>query len=118
MAAMRALVIRTSCCSSFSSVSALTGRIRFKESAMNITRRQFMTVAAAGIAHAAKGPLKVITSTEDMASLTREVGGDHVAVESLARGYQDPHFVEPKPSFIAKVHSADLLIAVGLQLEI
>ena len=74
--------------------------------------------AALNTARAAKGSLKVITSTEDMASLAREVGGDRISVESLARGYQDPHFVEPKPSFISKVHSADLLISVGLQLEI
>src|SRR5437667_1808780 len=86
---------------------------------MSITRRQFIAATAAlGAARAAKGPLKVITSTEDMAGLAREVGGDRISVESLARGYQDPHFVEPKPSFIAKVHSADLLISVGLQLEI
>src|SRR6266508_3123232 len=60
----------------------------------------------------------VVTSTEDLAALTREVGGDKVKVEALARGYQDPHFVEPKPSFILKLHSADLLIAVGRELEI
>src|SRR6185436_16410746 len=90
---------------------------------MDTTRRQFMTVTAAGAAallplRAAKSPLKVIASTEDMASLSREVGGDRITVESLARGYQDAHFVEAKPSFIAKVHSADLLVSVGLQLEI
>src|SRR5258708_5682029 len=90
---------------------------------MNITRRQFMSVAALGAAaqiatRAAKGQLKVVASTEDMASLAREVGGDRISVESLGRGYQDSHFVEPKPSFIAKVHNADLLISVGLQLEI
>src|SRR5712691_7743082 len=90
---------------------------------MNITRRQFMAAAALGAtaqtaARAAEGQLKVVTSTEDMAALAREVGGDRISVEALARGYQDSHFVEPKPSFIAKVHSADLLISVGLQLEI
>ena len=62
--------------------------------------------------------LKVVTTTQDLESLTREVGGDKVAVESLAKGYQDPHFVEAKPSFILKLHSADLLIAVGRELEI
>jgi zinc/manganese transport system substrate-binding protein len=62
--------------------------------------------------------VNVVTSTEDLAALTREVGGDKIKVESLARGYQDPHFVEPKPSFILKLHSADLLIAVGRELEI
>ena len=62
--------------------------------------------------------LTVVTSTTDMAALTREVGGDKVNVEALARGYQDPHFVEAKPSFLLKLRQADLLISVGLQLEI
>ena len=63
-------------------------------------------------------PPKVITTTEDLAALVREVGGDKVSVESLARGYQDPHFVEPKPSFILKLHDADLLVVIGRELEI
>ncbi len=62
--------------------------------------------------------LNVITSTTDMAALAQEVGGDKVTVEALARGYQDPHFVEAKPSFLLKLRNADLLISVGLQLEI
>lgn len=62
--------------------------------------------------------IKVVTTTQDLESLTREVGGDKVTVEALAKGYQDPHFVEAKPSFILKLHSADLLIAVGRELEI
>ena len=66
----------------------------------------------------ASGKLKIITTTEDLAALAREVGGDRVEVESIARGYQDPHFVEAKPSFILKLSRADLLIVVGLQLEI
>jgi zinc/manganese transport system substrate-binding protein len=70
------------------------------------------------VGHAAAATVNVVTTTEDLAALTREVGGDKVKVESLARGYQDPHFVEPKPSFILKLHSADLLIAVGRELEI
>jgi zinc/manganese transport system substrate-binding protein len=66
----------------------------------------------------AAGKLNVIATTEDLASLAREVGGDRIDVEALARGYQDPHFVEPKPSFILKLNKADLLIAVGRELEI
>src|SRR3989440_1316391 len=62
--------------------------------------------------------LNVITATTDLAALAQEVGGDHISVESLAKGYQDPHFVEPKPSFLLKLRQADLLITVGLQLEI
>src|SRR5712671_6239103 len=62
--------------------------------------------------------LKVITTLTDLASLTQEVGGDKVDVEALAKGYQDPHFVDPKPSFLLKLRHADLLILVGLDLEI
>src|SRR5438132_13412311 len=62
--------------------------------------------------------LNVVTSTTDMAALTKEVGGDKVNVESIAKGYQDPHFVEAKPSFLLKLRQADLLVTVGLQLEI
>src|SRR3979409_2009320 len=62
--------------------------------------------------------LNVVTATTDMAALTQEVGGDHVSVEAIAKGYQDPHFVEAKPSFLLKLRQADLLVVVGLQLEI
>src|SRR5712675_3695092 len=62
--------------------------------------------------------LNVVTSTTDMAALTQEVGGDNVNVESIAKGYQDPHFVEAKPSFLLKLRQADLLVVVGLQLAI
>jgi ABC-type Zn uptake system ZnuABC Zn-binding protein ZnuA len=72
--------------------------------------------AASGIGHAAK--LNVMTTTEDLAAIAREVGGDKITVDSIAKGYQDPHFVEPKPSFLLKLQKADLLAVVGLQLEI
>src|SRR5437660_5321690 len=62
--------------------------------------------------------LNVVTSTTDMAALTQEVGGEKVSVESIAKGYQDPHFVEAKPSFLLKLRQADLVVVVGLQLEI
>jgi len=66
----------------------------------------------------AQSKLTVVTTTEDLASIGREVGGDRVTIESIARGYQDPHFVEAKPSFILKLQRADLLVAVGRELEI
>ena len=62
--------------------------------------------------------LIVVTTTSDLASITREVGGDFVEVTSVARGYQDPHFVEPKPSFLLLLRKADLLEVIGLDLEI
>ena len=62
--------------------------------------------------------LNVVTSTTDMAALAQEVGGDKISLDAIAKGYQDPHFVEAKPSFLLKLKNADLLISVGLQLEI
>jgi zinc/manganese transport system substrate-binding protein len=66
----------------------------------------------------AQSKLNVVTTTEDLAAIAREVGGDRVTVEAIARGYQDPHFVEAKPSFILKLQKADLLVVVGRELEI
>jgi ABC-type Zn uptake system ZnuABC Zn-binding protein ZnuA len=74
--------------------------------------------ALAAAAPRAAAPLKVVTTTEDLAALAREVGGDKVDVTALARGYQDPHFVDPKPSLILAVSRAQLLIVVGRELEI
>ncbi len=76
-----------------------------------------LVAAAAAAAHGASKP-NVVTATEDLAAITREIGGDRINVDSIARGYQDPHFVEPKPSFLLKLQKADLLEVVGLQLEI
>jgi zinc/manganese transport system substrate-binding protein len=67
---------------------------------------------------AADSKLNIVTTVEDLASIAREVAGDRANIEALARGYQDPHFVEPKPSFILKLQRADLLILVGRELEI
>src|SRR5213594_1499208 len=65
----------------------------------------------------AQGKLNVMT-TEDLASIGREVAGDRATVDFIARGYQDPHFVEAKPSFILKLQRADLLVVVSRELEI
>src|SRR5262245_28080891 len=73
--------------------------------------------AIAGIVASAQSKLTVVTTTEDLAAIAREVGGDRISVESIARGYQDPHFVEAKPSFILKLQKADLLVLVGRELE-
>jgi zinc/manganese transport system substrate-binding protein len=84
-------------------------------------KKSFLIVSAAvlalSVAAEASAALKVITTTQDLAAIVTEIGGDKVSVESLARGYQDPHFVEPKPSFVLKLYSADLLVVVGRDLE-
>ena len=71
-----------------------------------------------GVPAASAKKLNVVTATTDLGALAQEVGGDKINVDSIAKGYQDPHFVEAKPSFLLKLRQADLLIVVGLQLEI
>lgn len=62
--------------------------------------------------------LRVVATTQDMASLAQEVGGQAIDVDFISKGYQDPHFVEAKPSYLLKLNRADLLVAVGLELEV
>jgi len=86
--------------------------------------KSYSTIAAVlaaillGGATQASAALKVVATTQDLESIAKEVGGDKVETESLAKGYQDPHFVEAKPSFILRLNRADLLIVVGRELEI
>lgn len=66
----------------------------------------------------AAAALKVVTTIEGLGALVREVGGDRVDVESLSRSVQDPHFVDPNPTLAVKLRHADLLVDVGLELEV
>ena len=67
---------------------------------------------------AAAEPISVVTTTADIAAIVKAVGGDRVAVDSIAKGYQDPHFVEAKPSYVRIVNRARMLFNVGLELEV
>jgi len=60
----------------------------------------------------------VVSTLQDFASIAEAIGGDRVETFALAKGYQDPHFVDAKPSFILKLSRADLLVVAGLELEI
>src|SRR4030095_8521221 len=75
-----------------------------------------MTVAC-GLVHAAD-KVRVVATLPNLASIAQEVGGDRVEVTAIATGSQDAHFVDPKPSFMLKLRSADLLLVNGLDLEI
>src|SRR3984893_8684335 len=92
--------------------------MRLRSTVLSFALAACLSVATFSPSTAAAKNLKVITTLTDLASLTQEVGGDKVEVEALAKGYQDPHFVDPKPSFLLKRRHADLLICVGLELEI
>lgn len=62
--------------------------------------------------------VRVVTSTTDFADITRQIGGDRVQVESLSSGSQDLHRVEPRPSFVTKLSKADMVVRIGMDLDI
>lgn len=61
--------------------------------------------------------VNVVTTNEDLASITKYIGKDKVAVESLAKGYENIHFVRPRPSFIVKLSKANMLVVQGLEYD-
>jgi ABC-type Zn uptake system ZnuABC Zn-binding protein ZnuA len=77
------------------------------------------TLAAAGAQPGADAAarLRVIATIPDLKALTEAVGGDLVEVESLARGNQNPHDLEVRPSLMVKLRRADALIVNGLELD-
>lgn len=61
--------------------------------------------------------LRVIATIPELAEFTREIGGNHVEVESLATGVEDPHGIPMKPSFVPKLSRADIVVLLGLENE-
>ncbi len=66
----------------------------------------------------ARAELKIVTTTTDLRAITDEIGQKLISVESISKGTQDPHYIEAKPSYMTKVNKADLLISIGLDLEV
>jgi ABC-type Zn uptake system ZnuABC Zn-binding protein ZnuA len=63
-------------------------------------------------------PVRVVTSLTTYAAIAREITGDRATVTSIAQGDEDPHFVQPKPSFVAVLRNADVFVTTGLDLEL
>lgn len=78
----------------------------------------FLLLAGAGNPLQAQDPLTVVTTLPDLEDITRRIGGEQVNVTSVATGYQNPHFVDPKPSYITRLSRADMFVTVGLDLEV
>lgn len=77
----------------------------------------FFIVLLLHIFQAKAGTIKIVATTTDTKSIAELIGGNKVSVTSIATGYQNPHFVDPKPSYIIGLSNADLFITVGLDLE-
>jgi ABC-type Zn uptake system ZnuABC Zn-binding protein ZnuA len=66
----------------------------------------------------AAAQLRVVTTTSDLRDIAQAVGGNRITATNISQGYQDPHFVEAKPSFVLQLRRADVVALVGLDLEI
>lgn len=62
--------------------------------------------------------LQVVASLPGLGRVAQAVGGDEVSVTTIASGVQDPHFVDPRPSYMVKLRDADALLVNGLDLEV
>ena len=78
----------------------------------------FLTALLALAPQVARAQLKVVTSTTDLYDIARQVGGNKITASHIGEGYQDPHFIEAKPSFVLQLRNADVWAFVGLDLEI
>lgn len=76
-----------------------------------------LALFAAGAAPA-QAAVDVVTSNQDLAWLVKELGGKNVSVEFLAGSGQDPHFVQPRPSQVARLSRADMIVRIGMDLDI
>jgi zinc/manganese transport system substrate-binding protein len=81
-------------------------------------KRLLITVALLLGVMAAQAKLNVVTTLPDFGSIAESIGGDKIKVTSIARGAEDPHFVDARPSFIRVLNQADVLIEGGADLEI
>ncbi|MGE0354231.1 MAG: metal ABC transporter substrate-binding protein [Gemmatimonadales bacterium] len=75
-------------------------------------------VAALGFSPPAAAQVKVVTTLTTYGAIAREVVGDKGTVTSIAQGDEDPHFVQPKPSFVAVLRDADVFVTTGMDLEL
>ena len=83
-----------------------------------ITLLMLLAATAAPLAPAQGNPVKIVTSLTTYASIAREITGDRATVTSIAEGDEDPHFVQPRPSFVPLLRAADLFVTTGMDLEL
>jgi zinc/manganese transport system substrate-binding protein len=72
----------------------------------------------AGFGQTACAKLNVVATTPELGAIAGEIGGDHIALTTLAKPTEDPHVVDAKPSLIVKLNRADVLVEGGAELEI
>ncbi len=78
----------------------------------------FLTLGVLGLSSQVWAKVRVVSTLPVFSALTQALGGDRVEIKTLARPNQDPHFLQPKPSYVVALHQADILIRAGMELEV
>src|SRR5437773_1628372 len=85
---------------------------------LNSMKTRFLLLVIALVAATAQAKLNVVATLPDFGAIAQEIGGDKIKVTSIAKGTEDPHFVDAKPSYIRVLNQADVLLEGGAELEI
>src|SRR6266581_7820792 len=86
---------------------------------MNPTIKKWSSVALlAALSAVAQAKLNVVATLPDFGAIAQEIGGDKIKVTTIARGTEDQHFVDARPSYVRVLNQADVLIEGGAELEV
>src|SRR5438094_3725929 len=100
------------------SVSTVKKIKKDQRSLMKFLTQWICSLALMVLPMPALAKLNVVATTPDLASIAKEIGGDHIDITTLAKPTEDPHFVDANPSFIVKLNRDDVLIQGSAELEI
>jgi zinc/manganese transport system substrate-binding protein len=78
----------------------------------------FLLAASFGSGAARADTMAVVATLPGLGKVAEAVGGDKVTVTTIASGVQDPHFVDPRPSYMVKLRDAEAIVVNGLDLEV
>jgi len=77
-----------------------------------------LALGAGVFASPALAAIRIVAASPDLADIARQVGGDRVSVYSIAKPNQDLHMIEPRPSDVSRIARADLVVCIGLDLDL
>src|SRR2546423_15544982 len=78
----------------------------------------FSLLSLVAVISPALAKLNVVATLPDFGAIAQEIGGDKIKVTSIARGTEDQHFVDARPSYVRVLNQADVLIEGGAELEV
>src|SRR5467141_4008296 len=85
---------------------------------LNSMKANLFVLAVALLSTAAQAKLNVVATLPDFGAIAQEIGGDKIKVTTIARGTEDQHFVDARPSYVRVLNQADVLIEGGAELEV